>query len=165
MEDVHKLRVFAAVAQYLSFTRAAQALFLTQSAVSHQIAGLELAMNTPLVDRRGKRVSLTPAGVVLRDQCARIFAVMEEAALAVKRINRPDIGTMRIGASPAACQYLIPEAAPRIPRELPRLRNLHRGRRFAANLPPASRRRHRPGCPYPCRFAATGIFNSARFCR
>ena len=41
MEDVHQLRVFTAVAENLSFTRAAEVLFMTQSGVSHQIARLE----------------------------------------------------------------------------------------------------------------------------
>ncbi len=41
MEDMHQLRVFVAVAENLSFTRAAEVLFMTQSGVSHQIARLE----------------------------------------------------------------------------------------------------------------------------
>jgi DNA-binding transcriptional LysR family regulator len=59
MQDVHKLKVFAAVAHSLSFTRAAQGLFLTQSAVSHTIAALEHELNTPLFRREGRRVALT----------------------------------------------------------------------------------------------------------
>jgi DNA-binding transcriptional LysR family regulator len=110
MLDVHKLRVFAAVAQYLSFTKAAQALFLTQSAVSHAIAGLERDLDTPLLRREGKRVSLTEPGRVLLDHSRRLFAAADEAAAAVKRAARPDQGVLRIGASPAACQYLVPES-------------------------------------------------------
>ena len=110
MEDVHKLRVFAAVAQYLSFTRAAQSLFLTQSAVSHAIASLEQELDAPLLRREGKRVSVTDAGRVLLDHSRRLFAALDEARAAVKRAARPDRGFLRIGASPAACQYLVPEA-------------------------------------------------------
>jgi DNA-binding transcriptional LysR family regulator len=110
MQDVHKLRVFEAVAQYLSFTRAAQALFLTQSAVSHTIAALEHELNTPLFRREGKRVALTEPGRVLRDHARKLFAALEEATAAVKRAARPELGVLRIGASPAACQYLVPES-------------------------------------------------------
>ena len=110
MKDVHKLRVFAAVAQTLSFTRAAQTLFLTQSAVSHAVASLELELDAPLLRREGKRVSLTDAGRVLLEHSRRIFAGIDEAQAAVKRAARPDRGFLRIGASPAACQYLIPES-------------------------------------------------------
>jgi DNA-binding transcriptional LysR family regulator len=110
MDDVHKLRVFAAVAQSLSFTRAAQGLHLTQSAVSHAIAALERELDTPLLRREGKRVSLTEPGRVLVDHSRRLFAALEEASAAVKRSARPDRGLLRIGASPAACQYLVPES-------------------------------------------------------
>ncbi|HVT81146.1 MAG TPA: LysR family transcriptional regulator [Phycisphaerae bacterium] len=110
MDDVHKLRVFAAVAQTLSFTRAAQGLHLTQSAVSHAIAGLEREMDAPLLRREGKRISLTEPGRVLLEHSRRVFAVLEEAGAAVKRAARPDRGLLRIGASPAACQYLVPES-------------------------------------------------------
>src|SRR5262245_5194268 len=102
MEDVHKLRVFAAVAQSLSFTRAAQVLHLTQSAVSHAVAALERELDTPLLRREGKRVSLTEAGRVLLEHARRIFSAMAEADAAVKRAARPDRGFLRIGASPAA---------------------------------------------------------------
>ncbi len=110
MDDVHKLRVFAAVAQSLSFTRAAQGLHLTQSAVSHAVAGLERELDTLLLHREGKRVSLTEPGRVLLDHSRRLFTALEEASAAVKRSARPNRGLLRIGASPAACQYLIPES-------------------------------------------------------
>lgn len=110
MEDVHRLRVFAAVAQHLSFTRAAQGLFLTQSAVSHHIAALENEVGTPLLRREGKKISLTEPGRVLLEHARRVFTAMEEAGAAVKRAARPDVGALRIGASPTACQYLVPES-------------------------------------------------------
>ena len=110
MEDVHKLRVFAAVAQHLSFTRAAQSLFLTQSAASHAIAALEAEFNTPLFRREGRRIALTDAGRVLLEHSRHLFAALDEATAAVKRAARPEVGFLRIGASPAACQYLVPES-------------------------------------------------------
>ena len=61
MLDVHQLKVFSAVAENLSFTRAAERLFLTQSAVSHQIARLEREVGCSLLDRQGRAVVLTPA--------------------------------------------------------------------------------------------------------
>lgn len=110
MLDVHKLHVFSAVAQFLSFTRAAQSLFLTQSAASHAVASLEREMGTALFRREGKRIELTDAGRVLVDHARRLFAAMDEAQAAVKQAARPDRGFLRVGASPAACQYLIPES-------------------------------------------------------
>ncbi|HVV46870.1 MAG TPA: LysR family transcriptional regulator, partial [Bryobacteraceae bacterium] len=65
MEDVHQLRVFAAVAENLSFTKAADVTFLTQSAVSHQVARLEQNLGVTLFEREGRSVKLTPAGRAL----------------------------------------------------------------------------------------------------
>jgi LysR family transcriptional regulator, low CO2-responsive transcriptional regulator len=110
MEDVHHLRVFLAVAESLSFTRAAEHLFLTQSAVSHQIARLEREIGASLFDRGGKSISLTASGQALIPHGRRIFAAMDEASIAVRQTVRPDLGRLRIGASPSACQYIIPEA-------------------------------------------------------
>src|SRR6185437_9123067 len=110
MQDVHKLRIFGAVAQYLSFTRAAESLFLTQSAVSHQVASLEHELGAQLLRRENNRVSLTDAGRVLAEHARRVFAALDDANEAVKRAAKPGTGSMRIGVSPAACQYLVPEA-------------------------------------------------------
>ena len=110
MDDVQGLRVFAAVAEQLSFTKAAETLFLTQSAVSHRIAKLEQELAAPLLRREGRRISLTPAGAALLEQARRIFAVLDDATAAVKRVARPEAGHLRIGASAAACQWLLPDA-------------------------------------------------------
>ena len=110
MEDVHQLRVFMAVAENLSFTRAAQALYLTQSAVSHQVAALEKELASPLFVRHGRTISLTPAGLVLADHSRRVFGALREAELAVRQASRQDLGRLRVGASSTACQYIIPES-------------------------------------------------------
>jgi LysR family transcriptional regulator, low CO2-responsive transcriptional regulator len=110
MEDVHHLRVFISVAENMSFTRAAERLFLTQSAVSHQIARLEREIGADLFVRLGKSISLTPAGQALLPHARKIFSSLDEAAAVVRRATHSDLGRLRIGASPAACQYIIPEA-------------------------------------------------------
>ncbi|HEX8914447.1 MAG TPA: LysR family transcriptional regulator [Humisphaera sp.] len=110
MQDVHALKVFAAVAEHLSFTRAAETLFLTQSAVSHQVAALERQLGTQLFERRGRTTVLTSPGRVLLDRARRVFAALDEATEAVRQASKPDLGRLRIGASPTACQYLVPES-------------------------------------------------------
>jgi DNA-binding transcriptional LysR family regulator len=110
MEDVHHLRVFVAVAENLSFTRAAERLFLTQSAVSHQILRLEGELGTPLFDRKGRTISLLPAGKVLLPHAKRILDAIREVTNIVQQVVRADAGSLRIGASAAACQYIVPEA-------------------------------------------------------
>ena len=110
MLDVHQLKVFSAVAECLSFTRAAERLFLTQSAVSHQIARLEREIGCPLLERQGRSVLLTAAGREMLSRARRVFATVEEAEAAVRHAARPETGRLRIGASSTACQYIIPEA-------------------------------------------------------
>jgi DNA-binding transcriptional LysR family regulator len=110
MPDVHSLKVFAAVAQNLSFTRAAETLFLTQSAVSHQVAALEKELDAALFERRGRTIVLTAAGRALVDRIRRVFSAIDEAVEAVKQAAQPGLGRLRIGATSTACQYLVPEA-------------------------------------------------------
>src|SRR5690348_8968862 len=110
MLDTHPLRVFAAVAENLSFTRAAERLFLTQSAVSHQIARLERELGTTLVERHGRTIALTAAGREMSHQARRVFAALEEAETAARHAARPGTGRLRVGASSTACHYIIPEA-------------------------------------------------------
>jgi DNA-binding transcriptional LysR family regulator len=110
MEDMHALRVFTAVAENLSFTRAAEVLFMTQSGVSHQIARLESSIGAQLFTREARSVALTRAGHVLLDHARRLFVAMENAVAAARQASDPDSGTLRIGASITACQYIVPEA-------------------------------------------------------
>src|SRR5258706_13952810 len=97
MEDVHQLKSFLAVAENLSFTRAAESLFLTQSAVSHQIADLERVLGGELFIRHGRTIELTAAWRVLADLARRIFAALRDAHSAVFASARPDLGRLRIG--------------------------------------------------------------------
>ena len=110
MEDMHQLRVFTAVAENLSFTRAAEVLFMTQSGVSHQIARLEAAIGVELFTRRARSVLLTSAGRVLLDHARRLFVAMDNAVTAARQASDPDSGVLRVGASVTACQYIVPEA-------------------------------------------------------
>ena len=110
MEDVQALRAFLAVAENLSFTRAAESLFLTQSAVSHQIARLEREVGAPLLLRQGRTTSLTPVGRELAVHARRVFAALDDALAAARQAARPGLGRLRVGATAAACQHLIPEA-------------------------------------------------------
>src|SRR5438105_5067728 len=110
MEDVHQLRVFAAVAENLSFTRAAEVLFMTQSGVSHQISRLEKSIGARLLDRQARSVSLTHSGRVLLEHARRVFVAMEDAVAAARQASNPDSGVLRVGASVTACQYILPES-------------------------------------------------------
>jgi len=68
-----RLKVFYTVSQKLSFTRAAEALFVSQPAVTKHIKELEEQLGTPLFKRNGSNISLTPAGQILLKHTQQIF--------------------------------------------------------------------------------------------
>src|SRR5437879_591104 len=73
------LRVFVAVAEHKSFTRGADALGLTTSAVSMQVQALEEYLRVPLFRRNGRQVELTPQGALLRPKVEEALADLERA--------------------------------------------------------------------------------------
>ncbi len=77
--DLNQLRAFHAVARTGSYTRAAQRLHVTQSAVSHAMRKLEDSVGRPLVKRRGRGITLTAEGRTLQETCERVFAELERA--------------------------------------------------------------------------------------
>ena len=79
-----RLQVFHAVAKHLSFTKAAEALFMTQPAVTFQIRQLEDELGTQLVERTNRRVRLTEAGEVFLARAARILEQIDQAEALLK---------------------------------------------------------------------------------
>jgi DNA-binding transcriptional LysR family regulator len=117
----HQLRVFLAVAQHRSFTRAAEALFLTQSAVSQQIEALEREHEVRLFDRLPRRVALTEAGRVLLPYAERGTQVLDDAVHALDTVRGVARGRLRVGASPTPATYLLPAVLGAFARQHPHL--------------------------------------------
>ncbi len=101
------LRTFEAVARNLSFTRAADELALTQSAVSHQIRTLENHLGAPLFGRRHRGIELTSDGRVLLDG---VRAGLDSVLLASERVrSRGRVGVLTVAAPAAfATWWLVP---------------------------------------------------------
>ncbi|MBS1617148.1 MAG: LysR family transcriptional regulator [Bacteroidetes bacterium] len=104
-----RLKVFYTVAQRLSFTKAAQELYLSQPAVTRHIRELEQQYQTSLLDRSGSRVSLTPAGQSLLAYTTRIMELYSEAAFEISALQHQASGTLTIGASTTFAQYILPQ--------------------------------------------------------
>lgn len=104
-----RLKVFYTVAQRLSFTKAAQELYLSQPAVTKHIRELEQQYQATLIDRSGSRVSLTPAGRSLLVYATRIIELYSEAAIEVSALQHQTSGTLTIGASTTFAQYILPQ--------------------------------------------------------
>ncbi len=77
--DLYQLKTFFTLAKAESFTKAAEILFVTQSAVSHSIKKLETSLSTQLILRKGKTLVLSEAGKSLFRSCEKIFYELEKA--------------------------------------------------------------------------------------
>jgi len=120
--NLHLLRVFSAVVEHNGFSRAAEALFVSQSAVSKALRELETQLDLPLVDRSGGRgVRLTDGGQALYRHARGIFA-MERAALEEVR-ERVGLrrGGLRIGASTTVAAYWLSDSFARHVARYPQL--------------------------------------------
>ncbi len=106
--DSRQLLAFATLARHGSFTATARELFLTQSAVSHTIKTLEQEVGVRVFDRVGKKVHLTQAGEHLLKHAERILREMQDARSGLEQLQNWGHSRLRLGASPAACQYLLP---------------------------------------------------------
>ena len=104
------LPAFEAAARTLSFTRAAQELFLTQSAISRQIQQLEASLNTPLFERRHRSLALTEAGRVMQRAVNDSLERLRDAAARVRGVSGPR--QVAITCTPGfASLWLIPRLA------------------------------------------------------
>lgn len=84
LPSLNALKAFEAAARYLSFTRAAEALFVSQAAVSHQIKGLEEQLDTCLFHRRARSLELTDAGSRLYPKVQQAFDLLEQGVREAK---------------------------------------------------------------------------------
>jgi DNA-binding transcriptional LysR family regulator len=103
-----RLRVFHAVAKHLSFTKAADALCMTQPSVTAQIKQLEEHFGARLFDRTLGRITLTPAGSVALDYAERILALSAELDARLRDMSGKEAGPLLVGASTTIAEYLLP---------------------------------------------------------
>ncbi|ACI97465.1 LysR family transcriptional regulator [Rhodospirillum centenum] len=103
-----QLRIFVAVAEREHVTRAAQALNLAQSAVSHAIAALEAQHQVRLFERRGRGIVLTEAGIVLLTEARTLLAQVGMIELALSDFSALKRGTLSLHASQTIASYWLP---------------------------------------------------------
>jgi DNA-binding transcriptional LysR family regulator len=104
-----RLQVFYTVAKQLSFTKAAEQLFMTQPAVTFQVKQLEEHFNTRLFDRSHGRIALTPAGRLVLDYAERVLALTEEMDARVGDLTGSVAGALSLGASMTIAEYILPK--------------------------------------------------------
>jgi DNA-binding transcriptional LysR family regulator len=103
-----RLQVFYTVAKQLSFTKAAELLFMTQPAVTFQVKQLEEHFNTRLFERSHGKISLTPAGELALDYAERILNLTAEMEARISELTGQVSGPLLIGASTTIAEYMLP---------------------------------------------------------
>ena len=108
-----QLRVFAAVAQLSSITRAAEALHTVQSNVTMHIKALEGELGVPLLNRHRRGVSLTRAGEQLLPYAVKSQGLLEAARQAIAGPDRKPIGLLRLGTLETTAAIRLPQIVAR----------------------------------------------------
>lgn len=116
-----RLIVFRAVAEQLSFRKAAEELYLTQPAVSLQVKALEEDVGVQLFDRTGAHIALNAAGKVLLNYCVQVKALLAETQQEIAALSGEHAGELALGASTTIAQYVLPRLLGEFHREHPRV--------------------------------------------
>lgn len=106
--NLHLLRIYVAVLEQGSFTKAAEVLTMSQSAVSRAVQELERQLGTTLLERRARGVAPTMAGIILGEHARRIFTHERLAIEALNELRGLQRGRLAIGASSTIGIYLLP---------------------------------------------------------
>lgn len=107
LED-YKIKVFAAVSEHRSFTKASKALGISQPAVSQNIAELEKLLNVKLFERSGGETCLTEQGIVFSEYAKQILYWCDSAESVFGMKGKLSSRTLRIKASEDVADYLLP---------------------------------------------------------
>ncbi|MFN5514523.1 MAG: LysR substrate-binding domain-containing protein [Cyanobacteriota bacterium] len=106
---LEQLRIFLAVAQHLHFTKAADALYITQPAVSAAIQNLESEYGIKLFHRLGRHIEITQAGQLLQLEAQKILDQVKLAERGLRELNDLQKGDLNLGASFTIAHYWLPE--------------------------------------------------------
>jgi LysR family hydrogen peroxide-inducible transcriptional activator len=120
--SLRQLQYLIAVADLLSFRKAAEQCHVSQPSLSAQLAELESAFGVRVFERDRRRVILTNAGQELVERARKLLAEADELQEAARRVGDPLSGSMRIGIIPTISPYLLPRIAPVLHEEYPRLK-------------------------------------------
>jgi DNA-binding transcriptional LysR family regulator len=123
--------VFIAVAENLSFSKAAEELYISQPAVTKHIKELESRLNVALFERVGNKIYLTKAGKLIYRHLKLIKQHYSNMEYELGRLNDAFHGSLRIGASSTISQYLIPAVIASFHRRYPEIKlDLFNGNSF-----------------------------------
>jgi LysR family transcriptional regulator, cyn operon transcriptional activator len=107
MTVLRHVRYLKAVVDHGSFTRAAQALHVSQPALSQQVKELEERVGAQLLDRSGRKIRVTDLGAIYLQHAGRALEELEQASRAVRDVEDLSTGLLRLGVTLSVATYLI----------------------------------------------------------
>ena len=119
--SLRQLQYAVAVAEALSFRKAAERCHVSQPSLSAQLAQLEGVLGVRLFERDRRRVLITAAGREVIERARRVLIEADDLLEAATRARDPLAGTLRIGVIPTIAPYLLPGLTPVLRTEYPRL--------------------------------------------
>ncbi|WP_044870637.1 LysR family transcriptional regulator [Pseudomonas sp. LFM046] len=122
MNDLRQLRHFVALAEHGHFARAAEAVNLSQPALSRSIQALEASLGCALLDRGPRQVNLTAHGRLVLEHARRLLDGNRALRSAVTQLDNLDSGELRLGAGPYPAARLVPRALGRFASRHPGVR-------------------------------------------
>lgn len=117
--DLRDLRYFETIAETGHVGRAARKLFRTQPALTGAIRRLEAVVGTPLFERAGRGIRLTPAGIALQARARALRIASEEAVREIGELGKGLAGLIRIGMVPTVARFLLPPLCREFLKEAP----------------------------------------------
>lgn len=120
--EIQQLRYIVALSQTLNFRKASERVHVTQPTLSQQIKKLEEELGKPLFERNARNVRLTPEGEIFIPYAMRILKEMKSGLESVQDESDELAGTVRIGAIPTICPYLIPRLITQLSKHAPNIR-------------------------------------------
>ena len=121
MIDLKHFRLIETVATEGSLSGAAKKLFLTQSALSHQLKEIEIQMGTEAFHRVNKKLVLTPAGNVVLSAARKILPMVEDVDVELKRITSGEVGQLRLCTECFTCYHWLPSLMKKFSLEYPNI--------------------------------------------
>ncbi len=120
--ELRKIEAFCLVVELKSFTRAAEAMLLSQPTVSEHVHSLENELGHKLLDRLGRQVEPTPAGRLFYSHGRKILATTKRAIAAIEQFSGRIAGRLLIGSSTIPGTYILPDLIGRFHQRYPAVR-------------------------------------------
>lgn len=106
-QNLNYYKVFYTAAKYKNISKAADALFISQPAISKTLSKLEESLNCTLFYRTSRGITLTTEGQILFERIQEAFQIIDSGEEELRRMNELELGQIRIGVSTTLCKYIL----------------------------------------------------------